>query len=82
MTVKERLQVVFRQVFDDSSIVIRPEMTADDVEEWDSVMHINLLVAIEKEFSVRFKTEEVMEVANVGQFIALLEKKLAAHASL
>jgi len=80
MNTKDRLEKVFQHVFDDPAIRIYEEMTADDLEDWDSVMHINLLVTIEKEFDVRFTTEDVMETANVGQFISLLEKKLATHA--
>ena len=76
MEVKEKLQKVFRNVFDNESIELFDEMTANDLEEWDSLMHIQLLIAIEKEFSVYFKTEEVMETANVGQFIGLLNRKL------
>ena len=75
---KERLERVFQQVFDDPSIRIHGAMTANDIEEWDSVMHISLLITIEQEFSVKFNTEEVMAVGNVGDFIALLEKKVAA----
>jgi len=72
-----RLTEIFRDVFDDDSIELRDEMTAADVEEWDSLNHINLIVAVEKSFRVKFTTQEVANLANVGEFIALLKSKLA-----
>jgi acyl carrier protein len=73
----ERIQSVFRDTFDDDGLVLRPEMTADDVEGWDSLMHINLIYAIEQEFKVRFTTAEVTSLKNVGDLITLVEKKQA-----
>jgi acyl carrier protein len=73
----ERIQSVFRDTFDDDALVLRPEMTADDVEGWDSLMHINLIYAIEQEFKVRFTTAEVTSLKNVGDLITLVEKKQA-----
>jgi acyl carrier protein len=78
--IRARLTEIFREVFDDESIEIRDEMTAKDVEEWDSLNHINLIVAVERNFKVRFTTKEVANVANVGEFIALLKGKLSASA--
>lgn len=75
--IKTRMTEIFRDVFDDDSIELRPEMTADDVEEWDSLNHINLIVAVEKSFGVKFTTQEVGNLANVGEFLALLKGKLA-----
>ena len=72
---QHRLELVFRQVFDNDEIRIQAEMTADDIEEWDSLMHIHLLLAIEKTFDVRFNTTELMTVSNVGEILALLIKK-------
>ena len=76
--IRARLRDIFREVFDDESIEISDEMTAKDVEEWDSLNHINLIVAVERNFKVRFTTKEVTNVANVGEFIALLKGKLSA----
>jgi acyl carrier protein len=73
----ERMTEIFRDVFDDDSIELRDEMTAADVEEWDSLNHINLIVAVEKSFRVKFTTQEVANLANVGEFVALLKSKLA-----
>jgi len=71
-----RLTDVFHDVFDDDSLVLSKEMTANDVENWDSLTHINLIVAIEKEFRVRFLTSEVSGLKNVGQLEALIESKV------
>jgi len=75
--IKERLQNVFRDVFDDEELVIFDEMTAEDIEEWDSLKHVQLIVASEKEFGITFKTAEIMELKNVGEFVLLIQKKLA-----
>ncbi len=74
----ERLQVVFRDIFDDDSIVLREDMTAADVKNWDSLNHIDLIVAIEREFKVKFTTAEVTTLKNVGQLAALVDKKRAS----
>ena len=76
MEIRTKLQGVFRAVFDEDSIELFDEMTAKDLEQWDSLNHIILIVAVEKEFKVKFKTAEVGELKNVGEFIKLLEKKL------
>lgn len=77
MSIEERLQEIMRDVFDDPSITIRREMTAADVEGWDSLSHINLIVAIEKDFQLRFNLGEVKSLKNVGEMVDLLTKKLA-----
>jgi acyl carrier protein len=74
---QERLQAVFRDIFDDESIVIHRAMTAKDIEEWDSLTHINLVVATEKEFGLRFSLAEIKALKNVGEFQDLIERKLA-----
>lgn len=77
MKVKETLTEVFQDVFDDDELELFDEMTAEDVEDWTSLTHIQLIVAVEKKFGVKFTTVEVMKLKNVGEFIALIEKKLA-----
>ncbi len=67
-----RLTDVFHDIFDDTSIKLRDEMTAKDVEEWDSLNHINLVLAVEKEFGVLLNAAEVGALANVGQMLDLL----------
>jgi len=76
MNIKEKLQEVFVDVFEED-IEIYDEMTTEDVEDWDSLTHIQLVVAIEKSFNVKFTTAEVVSLKNVGEFITLLESKLA-----
>ena len=67
-----RLTDIFIEVFDDESIVLRYDMTAQDIEEWDSLTHITLVLSIEKEFGILLKASEVGSLANVGQMIDLL----------
>lgn len=71
----EKLQGVFREVFEDSELAIVPEMTAQDVEEWDSFNHINLVVALEEAFSVVFTGDEIARMRNVGDLVERLQKK-------
>jgi acyl carrier protein len=74
----ERMQAVFRDVFDDDNLVLRSGLTAADVENWDSLTHINLIVGIEREFKVKFTTAEVGSLKNAGDLEALVQKKAGA----
>jgi len=74
-----QLTEVFREVFDDSSIVLTPEITAADIAEWDSVAHIGLIVAIEQRLKVKFKSSELESMHNVGYLVKLIEHKLEAR---
>ena len=69
------LTAVFHDVFDDESIVVTPELTADDVDEWDSLTHIRLVGAVEKRFGLRFSAAEVGRLKNVGELVRLIEAK-------
>jgi acyl carrier protein len=71
----DKLQGVFREVFEDSELAIVPEMTAQDVPEWDSFNHINLVVALEEAFSVVFSSDEIARMRNVGDLVERLQKK-------
>jgi len=72
----QRLTGVFRDVFDDDSVIIGPETTAKDIEGWDSLANIELLVAIEKSFrGVKFNTGEVANLRNVGEMVAAIKQK-------
>jgi len=77
MSIEERLTKVFTTVFDNMSIEISPELTADDVDEWDSLSHINLMIAIELEFGIEFDQSEIQNFANVGELMASIKDKLA-----
>ena len=70
----ERLTAVFRDVFDDESLVIGDETTADDIDDWDSLTHISLLTAVEEEFDVRFDMKAVHGLKNVGEMADLIER--------
>lgn len=80
MTTTERLTKVFRNVFGDDSIELTPATTADDIEGWDSLSHINLIIAVEIEFGIEFKQNEIQGFANVGELMASIDRKLAAKA--
>lgn len=76
MNVFEELREIFRETFDDDGLEIRPEMTAKDVEDWDSLMQIQLIVAAERRFGIKFTTQEMNSLKNVGDFAALIGGKL------
>ncbi len=71
----ERLTEVFRDVFDDDTIEIDDETTADDIEDWDSIEHITLVGAVESEFGVRFKMGEVSGMKNVGEMVKIIMER-------
>ncbi len=73
-----KLTRVFQELFDDNQIVIGHETTADDIEEWDSLSHIQLMIAIEKAFDMRFNTGEIAHLVNVGEMVDLIVKKSGA----
>ena len=72
---KGRLNTVFQEVFEDEAIEIYDDMTAQDIEEWDSLMHITLVIATEKEFGLMLNAVEVGGFENVGVMLDLLEEK-------
>jgi acyl carrier protein len=72
----QKLTAVFRERFDNPNLVLSPEATAADIQGWDSLAHINLVLAVERAFSIRTSTRDVRGMKNVGDFIALLERKL------
>jgi acyl carrier protein len=76
-TVKTRLNKVFQDIFDDPGLQVSEDMTANDVEGWDSLTHIDLIVQVEKEFHIKLSTGEVRGLKNVGDFISLIAKKAA-----
>ena len=76
METLEQLTPIFHQVFDDESIVLKRDLTANDVDGWDSLSHINLVVAIEMAFRIKFALGELQSLKNVGEMVDLIEKKL------
>ena len=76
MDILNKLQEIFRDVFDDETIVLTNETTANDIEDWDSLAQINLIVAIRREFQINFDLEEVSKYKNVGDIIGAIDKKI------
>jgi acyl carrier protein len=72
----EKLQSIFREVFDDDSLEISEETTASDVDGWDSLSHINLVLSVEMAFGIRFALGELEELKNVGDMFKLINKKM------
>jgi len=73
-----RVQAVFRDIFDNETMTIQDDMSARDVEDWDSLTHVNLVAAIEKEFKIRFALAEIQTLKNVGEMIDLVVRKVPA----
>lgn len=71
----KRLTAVFQDVFDDDTLVITAETTADDIEDWDSIEHITLIGAVEDEFGMRFKMGEVSGMNDVGEMIDIIRSR-------
>ncbi len=72
----ERLNNVFRDVFDDESITVNENTTSDDIEDWDSLEHINLVVAVEQEFGMKFNMNEVTTMKNVGEMVDIIKSRI------
>ncbi len=73
----QQLSEVFRDVFDDETITLRPETTADDIDGWDSQAHVTLVVATEMRFGIRFRTAELETLHNVGDFVQLIQSRIS-----
>ena len=69
MTIIEILEPIFHQVFDDDEIMLREDMTADEVDGWDSLSHVNLIVAIESKLKIRFTQKELLTFRTVGDLM-------------
>lgn len=72
-----KLNEVFRDVFEDEDITVNDQTTADDIEDWDSLEHINLINAIEQEFGIKFNMGQIVSMKNVGEMVSIIESKLA-----
>lgn len=71
----EEVQDIFRDVFDDEDLVISHSTSADEIEDWDSLAHIRLVVAIEKHFNIKFAFKEIQALHNVGEMLELISNK-------
>ena len=67
---------IFRSILDDSDIILKDNTTANDIEEWDSLTHIQLIVTIEKRFGIKFKSKEILSWNDVGDMLNSIEMKL------
>jgi acyl carrier protein len=72
MEIYQRLTGVFCDVFDDDGIQLSPETTANDVDDWDSFQHINLIHAVEREFKMKFSMRQVSSMKNVGEMVNII----------
>lgn len=79
-TIVSRLTTVFQDVFDDDAIVLHDAMTAADLDDWDSLQHIVLVLAVEREFAVKLNPAEVGKLENVGKMVDLLLARATAKA--
>ncbi|HXV22124.1 MAG TPA: acyl carrier protein [Desulfuromonadales bacterium] len=77
MQLLDKLNKIFCEVFDDDDINIAPEMTANDIDGWDSLSHVNLIVAIEIKFNIRFSQKELLTFKNVGDLLRSIQNKTA-----
>jgi len=75
--VYSRLTSVFCKVFDLEALELDPALTADDVDGWDSLNHVRLMVSVQREFGVKFSAAEVRGLKNVGELVALIQQKAA-----
>jgi acyl carrier protein len=75
----EKLTGIFRDVLDNEDINLNPQTTANDIGEWDSLNHIQLVVAIEKSYKIKFTASEIQNWNNVGEMVASINSKLSAQ---
>ena len=70
--ITEKLNEIFRDVFDDESIEVTDELTAEDIEDWDSLTHLTMISEVESAFGMRFKMKDISTMKNVGEMIAII----------
>ncbi|MCR5233578.1 MAG: acyl carrier protein [Lachnospiraceae bacterium] len=73
--IMEKVNEIFRDVFDDDTLVITDSTNSDDIEDWDSLEHISLIISMEKEFDMKFDIKEVNKLENVGQMVDMIYDK-------
>ncbi len=73
----KNLTVIFRKVFNDNNLIIRDEMSANDVDAWDSLSHMLMIAEVEKVFGIKFKLRDLNKMKQVGDLISIIESKLA-----
>jgi len=76
--INAKVQEIFRDVFQAPALVIRPEMTASDVDKWDSLTHLTMIAKVEEAFGFRFKLKEMVKMKNVGDMLTIINEKVNA----
>ena len=79
MNVMETLQGIFREIFDDDDLALHRETTASDIDEWDSLAQINIIVACEEAFGLKFNLNDIAKLKNVGDMVDLVEGKKSGN---
>ncbi len=75
MNILQEIQDIFRDIFEDENLVVTNETSALDIDDWDSITHVQLLVLIEKKFGVTFTAREIQQFKNVGEIVASIQAK-------
>ena len=78
---QDQVRKVFREVFEDSELLVTDQTLAVDIPNWDSLTHISLIIGLEGEFGIEFSTEEVISMTSVGDLFAVLQNKGVGHGS-
>jgi acyl carrier protein len=74
--ITEKTQLIFREIFQEPNLEIKPEMTANDVDKWDSLSHLTMIARVEETFGFKFKLKEMVKMKNVGDMLVLIEEKV------
>ncbi len=74
--ITNKVQDIFREVFQAPELMIRPEMTANDVDKWDSLTHLTMIAKVEEVFGFRFKLKEMVKMKNVGDMLTIINEKM------
>lgn len=77
MTTLEKIQPIFRDIFDDENLVVTEKTVATDVEDWDSFAQMQIVMGIEDMFGIKFSTDEVIEFKNVGDVVKAIERHIS-----
>ncbi len=75
--IRQKVQEIVRMVMGDEDIIVEDELNAGEVEAWDSMNHVNLMITVESEFEIRFSDDEIAELQNIGELIALIKLKVS-----
>lgn len=73
--IMHNIQNIFRDIFDDSNLVISESTNPDDIEDWDSLEQVNILLALEKYFNIKINLDEALNLKNVGDMVTLVQRK-------